>query len=91
MRLYVMVTQYGSISLFITLAVSCFFAHDKKYGWNCSRDWLPRPDFDTEAIEYLDQYNEASEQAAKYLWEHLAYLSIIVLLAIAYCTMQHRR
>ena len=45
-------------------------------------------DFDTEAIEeYYAIYSEASVQAGKYL----SLLSIIVLLAIAYCTMQHRR
>merc|ERR1711990_220257 len=62
MRSYVVVTQYGSIGLFYTLAVSFFFAHSKNYGWNCSRDWLPRPNFDTEALEeYWDTYSEASE------------------------------
>ena len=85
MRLYVMATQYSSIALYLTLAVSFFFAHDKNYGWSCSRDWLPRPSFDTEAIvEYWEAYSEASVQAGKYMWEHLSYLSIVMLLAIAW-------
>ena len=92
MRLYVMATQYGSIALFITLAVNFFFVHDTNYGWNCSRDWLPRPDFDTkEFVEFVsfglvdrDQYSEASEQAGKYLHALFPYLAYILLLKITW-------
>merc|ERR1719276_543064 len=80
-----MATQYGSIALFLIFAVSYFFAHDQNYGWNCSRDWLPRPDFDTEAIEeYVDKYNEVSEQAGNYLYALLPYLAYVLFLKITW-------